>query len=215
MTKFRLSDGSFCHIFGGESNPSATVQAFYSLVALYRYENGLPSLFSLSVKGKKSLDPISSDSDCSAKQNGSGSSLLSDDRMAEQNSNLQGSEEISGQTEDQIYLKEQNDGSISDSLPSLSVTPSTVEEQSENQSKGFFSGYKPWVILGIIAVAAVLSLILWLKKIRSTKKLCAHRSPGGSSFSCHTVHKFLFSKGLLFSRFKNRYRGLCHPDHTL
>lgn len=169
MTKFRLSDGSFCHIFGGESNPSATVQAFYSLVALYRYEKGLPSLFSLSVKGKKSLDPISSDSDCSTKQNGSGSSLLSDDRTAEQNSNLQGSEEISGQTEDQIYLKEQNDGSISDCLPSLSVTPSTVEEQSENQSKGFFSGYKPWVILGIIAVAAVLSLILWLKKIRSTK----------------------------------------------
>lgn len=33
LTKYRLDDGSFCHTEGGDSNHTATVQAFYSLIA--------------------------------------------------------------------------------------------------------------------------------------------------------------------------------------
>ena len=55
LSGFRLPTEAFCHIKGGASNGTATVQAFYSLVALWRFENGLPSLFTLSVKGTKAL----------------------------------------------------------------------------------------------------------------------------------------------------------------
>ena len=47
MLAFRLSDGSFEHAQGKGSNHTATVQAFYSCVALYRYLNGQPGLYVL------------------------------------------------------------------------------------------------------------------------------------------------------------------------
>ena len=45
MKMFLLPDGSFSHEYGGESNLSATYQAFYSLIALKRYYNGQSPLF--------------------------------------------------------------------------------------------------------------------------------------------------------------------------
>ena len=47
MLSFRLADGSFEHAAGKGSNHTATVQAFYSCVALYRYLNGQPGLYVL------------------------------------------------------------------------------------------------------------------------------------------------------------------------
>ena len=47
MLSFRLADGSFEHTTGKGSNHTATVQAFYSCVALYRYLNGQPGLYIL------------------------------------------------------------------------------------------------------------------------------------------------------------------------
>lgn len=45
LKEYLLSDGSFSHTKGGESNPNATVQALYSLVALYSYQTGSGSVF--------------------------------------------------------------------------------------------------------------------------------------------------------------------------
>ena len=47
MLDFRLPDGSFEHAHGKGGNHTATVQAFYSCVALYRYLNGQPGLYVL------------------------------------------------------------------------------------------------------------------------------------------------------------------------
>ena len=47
MLSFRLEDGSFEHARGKGSNNTATVQAFYSSVALYRYGNGQKGLYLL------------------------------------------------------------------------------------------------------------------------------------------------------------------------
>ena len=47
MLAFRLPDGSFEHAPVKGSNHTATVQAFYSCVALYRYLNGQPGLYVL------------------------------------------------------------------------------------------------------------------------------------------------------------------------
>jgi len=54
MLKFRLGDGSFAHTEGGGFNDSATVQAFYSLVAYQRMAQGKGSLLLLD----KQPDPV-------------------------------------------------------------------------------------------------------------------------------------------------------------
>lgn len=45
LFEFRTDDGGFKHIAEGESDMLATEQAFYSLVSLYRVENGEASLY--------------------------------------------------------------------------------------------------------------------------------------------------------------------------
>ena len=42
------SDGAFKHIYTGSVNQMATEQAFYSLVALYRFENNMPKIMRMS-----------------------------------------------------------------------------------------------------------------------------------------------------------------------
>lgn len=45
LLKYRKSDGSFSHIYGGESNQLATVQALYASISLWRFENGKTAFF--------------------------------------------------------------------------------------------------------------------------------------------------------------------------
>ena len=45
IAKYRLSDGSFCHLEGGDSNETATFQAFYSLISYTRMKSGKGPLF--------------------------------------------------------------------------------------------------------------------------------------------------------------------------
>ncbi len=47
IEQYRLSDGSFCHKIGGESNGVATVQVFYSMVSYLRMKDGKSPLYSL------------------------------------------------------------------------------------------------------------------------------------------------------------------------
>ncbi len=47
IEKYRLNDGSFCHELGKESNKSATVQVFYSMVSYLRMKDGKTPLYIL------------------------------------------------------------------------------------------------------------------------------------------------------------------------
>lgn len=47
MDSYRLSDGTFCHVHDGGFNETATIQAFYTLVAYYRMQNGQSPLYVL------------------------------------------------------------------------------------------------------------------------------------------------------------------------
>ncbi len=47
LAKYRLSDGSYSHTLGGQSNATATMQVLYSLVAYWRMQEGLGSLYLL------------------------------------------------------------------------------------------------------------------------------------------------------------------------
>lgn len=46
---YRLSDGSYCHQLGGESNGTATVQVFCSMVALSRMQSGKSGFYELDI----------------------------------------------------------------------------------------------------------------------------------------------------------------------
>lgn len=48
LASYRLSDGSFSHVHGGESNTNATMQACYSLIAYLRFLHGETPLYDLS-----------------------------------------------------------------------------------------------------------------------------------------------------------------------
>ena len=50
MDSYRLSDGTFSHIHDGGFNETATIQAFYTLVAYYRMQNGQNPLYVLDKK---------------------------------------------------------------------------------------------------------------------------------------------------------------------
>lgn len=45
LLKYRRSDGSFSHTYGGNGNQLATVQALYSVISLWRFENGKTAFF--------------------------------------------------------------------------------------------------------------------------------------------------------------------------
>ncbi len=47
IEQYRLQGGSFCHKIGGESNETATVQVFYSMVSYLRMKDGKSPLFIL------------------------------------------------------------------------------------------------------------------------------------------------------------------------
>lgn len=66
LLAFRLSDGSFSHTLSGTSNDITSVQALYSLVALWRFQKGKSPLFktssrtfSLTVSSASSDRPVS------------------------------------------------------------------------------------------------------------------------------------------------------------
>lgn len=104
LLKYRRSDGSFSHTYDGDSNQLATVQAFYALISLWRYENGKTAFFEfvsnniqrevsqkpdtdsskISTESSVSSKPISGNS---TKPQATESSLIASQEPASQNAN--------------------------------------------------------------------------------------------------------------------------------
>ena len=63
IEQYRLSDGSFCHRADGESNGTATVQVFYSMVAYLRMKDGKAPLYILDRADPENAEstPVGSD----------------------------------------------------------------------------------------------------------------------------------------------------------
>lgn len=186
LSKFRLSDGSFCHAMGGSSNGTATVQAFYSLVALWRYEHGLPSLFDFSVKGTKAIPANLPSANPSGSNDGSGSNAggKSDGRNSVHNGNTDTADNQNGQSAangqnganspDQTDQNPSSDGSADQGAEKAGRSEGLVtadgsslsadSDRSKGGKTGFFKSYKPVAIGVILILAAAAALILFLKK---------------------------------------------------
>lgn len=186
LSKFRLSDGSFCHAMGGSSNGTATVQAFYSLVALWRYEHGLPSLFDLSVKGTKAIPANLSSANPSGSNDGSGSNAGgksdghnnghngSTDTADNQNGQSAANGQNGANSPDQTDQNPSSDGSADQGAEKAGRSEGLVtadgsslsadSDRSKGGKTGFFKSYKPVAIGVILILAAAAALILFLKK---------------------------------------------------
>lgn len=58
ITAYRLSDGSFCHAAGSQSNENATQQVFYACVAYLRFRSGKTALYDLSDVCRTGITPV-------------------------------------------------------------------------------------------------------------------------------------------------------------
>ena len=186
LSKFRLSDGSFCHAMGGSSNGTATVQAFYSLVALWRYEHGLPPLFDLSVKGTKAIPANLPSANPSGSNDGSGSNAGgksdghnnghngSTDTADNQNGQSAANGQNGANSPDQTDQNPSSDGSADQGAEKAGRSEGLVaadgsslsadSDRSKVGKTGFFKSYKPVAIGVILILAAAAALILFLKK---------------------------------------------------
>ncbi len=140
-------------------------------MALWRFENGLPSLFTLSVKGTKAL-PSSDSGKARRKAPVKITSTPNRRRPAEISGTEAESKEsggdISSDAQSDEFAEQTEDSAIS-SADSKSETISPSKGTEKSGEKGFFKSYKPWTILGILLICAAVCLVMRLKKHKNLK----------------------------------------------
>lgn len=142
---YRLSDGSFCHITGGIANEFASVQALYALVAAWRMENNLSSIYRFTEETTEREIP-SAESDVST-----------------------GSEETNSaeQAESENPSDDASELSSEDTQDSLSMVSSPVHEQTESITETPLQAiFRKWAcfIIGVLSLL-VLGFLFVSKKM--------------------------------------------------
>ncbi len=138
---YRLVDGSFSHKQGEQSNPTATVQSFYSLVAYIRMSEGKSPLY---VHDKDSNLKGNTES-VSENENGTDKTGAEDAGQETPSDKKDKAEDVTG---------------------TGSTDPETKgSETKDSETKGSKnSGYKKYVIIGILIAAVVICGILTIFK---------------------------------------------------
>ena len=170
IVHFRLPDGSFSHLEGGDSNETATVQAYYSFVAFRRMTEGKSPLLILDNRRNKEAPqpqteaPAQGDTDDVTTAAASTVTAAEEKQTTTAKTTVTTSVSVSKVTGTQAAATV----SLSSDAETAAVTSAhTAEIRDEEQaSKG---SYKPKVIIIIICSAAVLSLILLIIGKRSFK----------------------------------------------
>ena len=149
---YKQTDGSFSHKLGEQSNPTATVQTFYSMVAYLRMSEGKSPLYVHDKDSNKAgnTDTSVEDSDAGTEKSdvNGGNEAKSDDKeaAAKDGSGTKNSNSENGDSENDTL----GDGS--------SETGSYATDSSNS------GGYKKYAIIGILIAAAVICVILTLFK---------------------------------------------------
>lgn len=172
---YRLSDGSFCHKQGSNSNETATVQVLYSMISYLRMQNGRSPFFLLDARNPEGLK-IPNNEETSKPTN----TIQNADKVASSdNSDTQPSPKpTSNSAESHTSSEPTKDYPLepdSDTVSGEQNTNnnSTVNDTSNNSAKKEFkkSSYKLWVSLAIIIVAAAICLLQYFLKKKNIKNL--------------------------------------------
>ena len=187
MLKFRLGDGSFAHSEGGGFNDSATVQAYYSLVAYERMTQGKGSLLLLDKQPDPVPEPVT---DAPVTQPAQTSPAHDGSKAASETAAAVSSAEVSSSvtavsaetelTETEVTVsfstltEEQPEGTVTAAAPeATSQTEKSSSAAPVIQHQNGRVSYKPVALTVTVAVALLFSLILLVCGKRSWKNFLA------------------------------------------
>ena len=172
IVHFRLPDGSFSHLEGGETNETATVQAYYSFVAFRRMTEGKSPLLILDNRRNKEAPQQQTE----APTQGSTDNITAVTAVTsaaaaseeKQTTTAKAAVTVSVSASEATAAQAGTTASASSGTTSVSAVSASAAEvrDEETASKG---SYKPKVIIIIICSAAVLSLILLIIGKRNFK----------------------------------------------
>ena len=178
MVTYRLSDGGYCHVAGGDFNETATIQAMYSFVAYKRLLDGKPSLYLIDNRQKQDQSCVSpaittGQTTTQTKEHSEtssfydiSSSLKLSTTVTSTTTAVVGSTSLSLTNYD---IESHISSSVKLPITVTSSSTSSVGEVSVNNNSSKRGGYKPVVILIIIGAGALLSLLLLVLGKRSYK----------------------------------------------
>ncbi len=169
IVHFRLPDGSFSHTEGGDSNETATVQAYYSFVAFRRMTEGKSPLLILDNRRNKEAPqqqteaPAQGDTDDIA-------TAASTVTAAEENQTTTAKTTVTTSVSVSKVTGTQAAATVSPSSDTETAAVTSAHTGEIRDNEQFPKGsYKPKVIIIIICSAAVLSLILLIIGKRNIK----------------------------------------------
>ena len=196
---YRLSDGSFCHQAGGDSNETATMQVFYAMAAYQRMKAGKSPLYVLDAQDPAGFEAVYLSEETSESAETSAESQEAS--FQETSSLAQVSQQPSGEVSDL-----QNNSEISEEETVSTVSSDTtknVSEQAESSTSGEDSDmivsetfilsesaeshessdpasvsmprqvkkpdYKVWSSVAVVVLSGTVCLILYSRKKRNAK----------------------------------------------
>ena len=154
LMKYRLSDGSFSHKKDDASNPSATVQTFYAMVAYLRMREGLTPLYVRDVNETK-LTVTYGDT-----------GVLSESKSASNdgNNNLNNNDNQDGNNLDNQNVDGNNINNNNKDSKNGTDLDSGYADNSSDKNAGKNSGYKTYAIIILLGVCLAVSILLFLLK---------------------------------------------------
>ena len=192
LLQYRLEDGSFSHLAGDGFNETATVQAYYSLIAYQRMCSGRSPLLVLDRRqpiAQPVTDPPQTEAITTEQQQNAVTEAPSAGTLA---SGSTATTAASGTTAAATVTTAVSSGSVTESGSTVqsssflsatsTVQPETVISSLESTTSGTVTsvmqpppentqgvGYKPIAILAIIAAGAIVSIVLVILKKRHVK----------------------------------------------
>lgn len=154
LMKYRLSDGSFSHKKDDASNPSATVQTFYAMVAYLRMREGMTPLYVRDVNETK-LTVTYGDK-----------GVLSDSKSASNdcNNNLNNNDNQDGNNLDNQNVDGNNINNNNKDSKNGTDLDSGYADNSSDKNAGKNSGYKTYAIIILLGVCLAVSILLFVLK---------------------------------------------------
>ena len=190
IVDYRLSDGSYSHTLGGDTNDTATVQALYSFIAYKRMTEGRSPLFvfdnrqPVSVNAEQSESHSSSEqhqsedkASASANESSSAVTAASSTVTSSGVTSLISTATTSGFVPAAVVTSETVSVPVASAIVTTAVTTTHYARKTSSHSEKK-TDYKPYIIAAIAGAALLISLILFLLKKRNFKNylfilLCA------------------------------------------
>ena len=162
LMKDRLSDGSFSHKKDDASNPSATVQTFYAMVAYLRMREGLTPLYVRDVKETK-LTVTYGDTGVL-----SDSKSTSNNENNSKNNDIQDGNSLDNKSDDKTDNNTNNNANSKENKNENSINDTDLDSEyadnSSDKNAGKNSGYKTYAIIILLGVCLAVSILLFVLK---------------------------------------------------